>query len=81
MLQHCRQQIEIAGQRRDRLLLGGVAPIEGVEGVGVIDLVEKQRAETGIAGIKIDEQHVVLHIGQLDGQIRGHGRPALAQRG
>ena len=81
MLQHRGQQIQIAGQRRDGLILGSVAAVKGVEGMGIVDTAQKQRAESGIAGIKVDQQHTVLHVRKLNGQIRGDRRSALTQHG
>ena len=49
--------------------------------MSVIHLVEKQGAETRVAGIKVDQQGAMLHVRKLDGEVCRDGGFALAERG
>ena len=80
-LEHHRKQVQRAGQVRDGLLCVGVAPVQGVEGVAVIDPAEEQAAKTGIARVQVDQQHLHAQVGQVHGQIGDDRRLAFVLRG
>ena len=77
VLQHRGQDIQIAGQGGDGLLLGDLAAVEGVEGVLIIHIAHEQGAQGGVLEIEVHQQGAVLHIGQLNGQVGRYGGAAL----
>ena len=62
VLQHCGQQIKVTGEGRNGLLREYIAAIESVERMIIIHFVEKQGAESRVAGIKVNKQRLVLHV-------------------
>ena len=77
-LQHGGQQVQIAGQGHHRVLHGGLALIQGVQGPAVVHIAQEHPAQTGVVQVQVNEQDLLFQVGHLDGQIGRDGAFALA---